>query len=603
MLEEADELVRVLWDLFLPEITSGEPVRFCFSHDMLRDHFVSSSLNDREPLAHICAVARYLFSVSGNRALLLPDALSEGQSGVSKAIILVCQQILAVEEMISEGAQYSENAYFPRLRRLMDENLPLWSANPFTFDEFEDIWKTFAREVWRVEGSSDQTITFEFGSYAGANKSRQFPLSQALFSSGDLAGLAAHCRLDKLRSESADDVWTEIRRERYHLCRRAQRLINSGFLRERLIEQVQNFAGRVSVNDVEKSGVPGQSPRTLSLFISLDVTDWVHEEYRAFLASSETGIRVEDTAEIAKRIDTFLTRRDYVFCALNKLKDCWTVYEGEVEVGAGDPLLLLARQAGIQRGKTLLVGLDPSLTLDEARVRSLGADNSIYVAPVTLSSSLNRSITIRAGGIVEGAVRDLGSKSIFSWLGGLCLDGRTTKYLLPFLPSGIRFGPHEYSAEQLQRVSGSRMDWKSFVAAVARLETDASYDMLFPNGYEARLTVAVPRKRSSERMGFLFDPNGRLSPTLERLGLSDPAIVGFSCPDHRVERPADVRTVAKLLRDLKDHKGRPLTEKERRVAWNRVNTSVVPPSVKRVIAALLKGNPSAQKEVIDELLQ
>jgi hypothetical protein len=603
MLEESDQLVRVLWDLFLPEIASGEPVRFCFSHDMLRDHFVSSNLNDKEPLTHICAVARHCFSVSSNRALLLPDALSEGPIGVSKAIILVCQQILAVEEMISEGTQYSENAYFPRLRRLMDENLPPWSANPFTFDEFEDIWKTFAREVWRVEGSSDQTITFEFGSYAGVNKSRQFPLSQALFSNGDLVGLAAHCRLDKLCSESADDVWTEVRRERYHLCRRAQKLINSGFLRERLIDQVQNFAGRVSTNDVEKTLVADQSLRRLSLFISLDVIDWVHEEYRPFLASSETGIRVEDTTEIAKRIDAFLSRRDFVFCALNKLRDCWTVYEGDVEVAAGDPLLLLARQAGIQRGKTLLAQLDPSLTFDDARVRSLGADGSIYVVPVTLPSSLNRSITIRAGGIVAGVVRDSGGKSVFNWLGGLCLDGRTSQYLLPFLPSGIRFGSQEYSAEQLQRVSGSRMNWKSFVAAVSRLETGASYDMLFPNGHEARLAVAVSRKVSSDRMGFLFDPNGRLSPTLERLGLSDPAIIGFSCPDHRVERPADVRTVAKLLRNLKDRSGRPLTEKERRVAWSRVNTSVVPPSVKRVIATLLKRNPSAQEEVIDELLQ
>lgn len=341
----------------------------------------------------------------------------------------------------------------------------------------------------------------------------------------------------------------------------------------------------------------------LSLFISLDVIDWVHEEYRAFLASKETGIRLEDTAEIAKRINALLVRRGYVFCALNNLKDCWTVYDGIVEVVAGEPLLLLARQAGIQRGKALLAELDSSLTLDEARARSLGADGSIYVVPVTLPSSLGRSITIKAGLIVENADGDSGNEPAFSWLGGLCIDGRMNKYLLPFLPSGIRFASVEYSAEQLQRVSGSRMDWKSFVAAVSRLEADASYDMLFPNGYEARLALAVARARSSERMGFLFDSNGRLSPTLERLGLSDPAIVGFSCPDHRVERPADVRMVAKLLRDLKRRIGRPLTEKERRVAWNRVNASVVPPSVKRVIAALLRENPLAQDEVMNELLQ
>ena len=297
MIDESEALIQCLWNIFLPEIISGEPVRFCFSYDLLQKHFTKSGLTDKQPADHVGAVARNCFSVFGNRAFLSGEALEETSVGFSKAIILVCQQIIAVEEMISDGAQYSENAYFPRLRKSMDERLPSWSANPFSFDEFEGIWKAFAREVWKINGSSHETITFEFDAYAGANKARQFPLSQALFSIGDLSGLATYCRLDRLRSISADEVWSEIRRERQRLGRRAQRLINSGFLRERLIEQVRKFADRRSVPQVSPSGTMSTTIRDLDLFISLDTIDGEGEEYFAFLVSRNSGIRIDETAE------------------------------------------------------------------------------------------------------------------------------------------------------------------------------------------------------------------------------------------------------------------------------------------------------------------
>jgi hypothetical protein len=170
------------------------------------------------------------------------------------------------------------------------------------------------------------------------------------------------------------------------------------------------------------------------------------------------------------------------------------------------------------------------------------------------------------------------------------------------LPYGVRFGEQEFAAEQVQKVSGSRMEWSTFVSALSRLEADAQYEMQFPNGLEARMAVAVRQKSTSERMGFLFDSEGRLSPTLERLGLTDAAIVGFSCPGQRIERPAVLRTVARLLRDLQLRAGRPLTEKERQIAWNRVSGSVAPTPVKRVIETLLGQNPFVRDEVINELM-
>ena len=600
--DESEALVKCLWDIFLPEVMSGEPVRFCFSHDVLQKHFTKSGITDKPPADHIGAIARDCFSVSGNKAFLSQDALEETSVGFSKAIILVCQQIIAVEEMIGDGAQYSENAYFPRLRKFMDARLPFWSANPFSFDEFEAIWKTFAREVWKINGSSHETITFEFDAYEGANKARQFPLSQALFSIGDLSGLATYCRLDRLRSISADDVWNEIRRERQRLGRRAQRLINSGFLRERLIEQVRKFAERRSAPQVTQSGTVSTTIRESDLFVSLDTVDGEGEEYFAFLVSRNSGIRIDDSVEVSARIESVLGRRGYAYCALNNLGDCWTYDGGEIEVAAGNPIVLLAREGNLAKGKAELASRLPMLSWDDSRVRSLGSGGFVCVAPVVLPELPGQAITINAGSVV-GAI-PLGNKDSrqWIWVGGICIDARSRKYLFPYLPTSIRLGDHEFGVESILRVSGTRMQWSTFVDAVGGLESDAEYELLFPNGLEARLSVAIRRESPLERMGFLFDSKGRLSPTLERLEPTVPAIVGFSCPLQRVERPAELRTVANLLRDLQNRTGRRLTEKEQRVTLNRVNGSTAPATVKRLVELLIERQPFARDDVLRELL-
>ena len=597
----SDRFVDVLWELFRPDVASGEPVYFCFSQDLLQDHFARAGIEGsiRE---HIRTSARSCFEVAGAKVHLTPGALEAAETRFSKAILLVCQQVLAVEEMLAEGVQYSENAYFPRLRALMTPELPLWSANPFSFDEFESIWKTFAREVRTLEGSSQETITFEFDAYEGVNKARQFPLSQALFSSGDLHSLIAHARQDGLRSASANEVWDEIRRERHRLTRRAHRLINSGFLRERLIEQTQRYADRLLSHNKEVFSSDEDLIRSASLFISLDLVDGFREEYFAFLVSDDTGRRVENPTEVTKRIDSILGRRGYVFCPLNKLGDCWTFCAGEIDVAPGNAVILLAREKSVPEGKEQLTQCCPSVEWDDSRVRCLGADGDVHVWPVVLQNDLTDSIRLKNG----LPTRDHASVRVglsFAWQGGLCLDSRSNKYLFPYLPTTVRFGDTQFALADMQRASGTRMDWQLFVSSVARLTTDCQFDIQFAGGFQAKLAIGISRSSITERVGFMFDAIGNLSPTLERLGTHDPAIVGFSCPPQRIERPADIRTVARLLRDLQFRTGRALSEKEVQVAQSRVKMSSTPASVKRVVIALLQRNPLVTDEVMNELCQ
>jgi hypothetical protein len=237
---------------------------------------------------------------------------------------------------------------------------------------------------------------------------------------------------------------------------------------------------------------------------------------------------------------------------------------------------------------------------DDFLVRLLGADGHVRVWPVVLPSAITTSIRLKNGFPTGNHALSRAGLS-FAWQGGLCLDSRSNKYLFPYLPTAVRFGDTEFAVAAMQRASGTRMDWPLFVSLLARLTTDSQYDIQFPNGVLAKLAIGISRSSSMERMGFMFDAMGRLSPTLERLGTHDAAIVGFSCPPQRIERPADARTVARLLRDLRLRLGRALSEKEVQIARSRVTMSSTPAAVKRTLNALLQRDPLVTDAVMNEL--
>ena len=110
--DENRKLAAALWAVFHDEIASGERVFFCFSQETLRGELAVVGLGAETPLVAVCAAARSCFHVEGDDVSLRPEALVPGATGISLAIVLVCQQVLAVEEMTRDGRAFSENAYF-----------------------------------------------------------------------------------------------------------------------------------------------------------------------------------------------------------------------------------------------------------------------------------------------------------------------------------------------------------------------------------------------------------------------------------------------------------------------------------------------------------
>lgn len=590
-------LASALWRVFREDIESGEPVFFCFSRDVIGSELADLGISSESFTSVVSEAASTCFFIDGNRVSLRRETFLPDPAGRSLAIVLVCQQILAVEEMVREGGLYTENAYFPRLRSLMSPNLAAYSANPFRFHDFERVWQTFAKEIEACPGSSDDTVTFRFGSYTGIDKARLFPLSQALLSRSDLLEISRRCRKGALTSENVAIVWRELRGARVHLSSRGQRLVHQGPLYERIVDQVRNFARREASEAGASQSSDTDRIGTQMLCISLESTDWNQEDYRAFLTSKDTGKRTEDSRALLAKVQAVLWDRPYVFCVLGSFGDYWEYSEGTVEVLPGQSMLLVSNSTGIHRAAAVLDGLIPAIILDTAQQKSLPGVSGIFVCPVNLPMGLQSGLSIRSGRIVGDG--ETGVRSTYTWLGGICLDIRSRKYLRSALPHGIRFGSREFSVEEIVRVGDASVRWSGLRTIIDKLDEDRSFDLRFPDGHSAKLAIGVRRFSEREHVGFPLDiSTGLLSPVLEQLGDSEASVVGFRELNCDSPKALSVATIAALLTDLRLGLGRPLTIEERDLILRRVAASDVPEGVRGYFETRLLQAPTAQPATI-----
>jgi hypothetical protein len=593
-------LADALWELFRDDIASGDPVFFCFHREILGSALEALGLSHDTVIDGVCAAARTCFDVDGQFVSIRPAALEAGPSGNSLAILLVCQQVLAVEEMESDGLVLTENAYFPRLRSLMSPQLAKYSANPFRFEEFERIWRTFSREIRRIPGSSENTVTFRFDTFSGIDKARHFPLSQALLSRNDLRMLARYCRKSTLLSGTGSAVWTEIRRARGQLSRRGQRLVNMGSLRERIIGQLSSFSR--TVLDVYPLRVQGprleQGP--LALAVTLEVTDWIEESYRPFCISKTTSEPILERTVISSKLDAVLFEREYVFCVAAEFGDYWEFADGTADAPAGVSLLVVGSAAGLQRAAAVLDGLDPPVPLDSGRTHPLEGRPNCVACPVDLPTELRSRVVIRGGRLVAEGSPD--RSLAYVWMGGVRIGSQARKYLRDFLPTHVRFGDTEYQIEDMVGVNGSGLQWAGFCRVLESMADDGSFDIRFPNGRVAKLSVGVRQASDHQSVGFLVDVStGFLSPTLEPVSEGDPAVVGYQELNIDRARPASFGAIVALLEDLSRATGTPATEREIHEILSRIFASLAPNTVKEYIVRRLRSHASIRRSTLSRL--
>lgn len=583
-MDNIDHLIQALWNLYLPDIASGQPVYFCFCQESVRGALKQAGIASDSPLNVICDAATRCFDITARRAILREDALIGRADGRSMAIVLVCQQVLAVETMIDDG-RLSRNAYFPRLRELMSSELRRDRQCPLSPEEFVQIWRTFQREIKRCEGSTAETVTFHFERYEGSNKTRGFPFSQALLSRADLMELQRRGRRDKLLGRRKDEAWRELRGVNRFLSRRAQKLISEGSLQEEILDQARQFLERTPAP-------PARAARRaeadlLELGIGIE-TDYIfNEQFFAFVQRKGTSTPIQDDdAAIHAKLEDILPADGYVFCAPSESDDYWLFEEREVTVTAGRSFVVVARGLGIQRARAILNGVNPSLDVPEERWRGLGLSDDIRACRIELPQTSSFEITFRAGRIAQSR-SSISTSSAFAWLGGVCVDLRARKYLREALPETVRFGSAEFAISDVVGVGEQSIRWSGLKQRLDRLETDATLDLRYPNGNVARLAVAVMPRSIPVRVGFLIESGGTVGTRLQPINDGGHALIGYSETAARPQ-PLSVAELGRLVQELRTRKKSQHSEDECRALVDRVEVSGIPSILKRLIMKHLK---------------
>lgn len=578
MIKPAD-LANCLWKPFLEDISRGGPVYFTFSADLVRALLSQEGYAVSDPVLEVCETARQLYFISGDEAVLYGGALDVGTSGRSFAIILVCQQVLAVESMVRDPSGFSEHAYFPRLRRLMSPYLEEIRTNPFQFAEFEAIWRALARDIRSIPGSSDSSITFRFGVESGVNKARAFPLSQALLTLEDLRVIALRGKL-RLEKASPADIWRILKQLRYYLTRRARRLIDLGVFKERVVEQVLSY---LKVAERTTGRQEQVRPAQQDIIVFRDTSDWFEEVYRAYLRAPDAAPSHDESqiqAELAKR----MAGEAFLVFPLAELGDSWVCSNRSTAIEPGESFLL--------------VGEPVSMSDLEQRLRQQGVESTQFSSFDGLLGTLGPyAVTQRAlvAGASQVTVRNGRVASVdqspgaakYRWAGGLSVDARGLRFLREYLPARIEFSDAEFTFQQLEAVNGRYMSAASFISSLASATGDTSFEMDFPGAHMARLTVAISRLPKEAAVGYPVGVDGSLEIGLVGAAAGNRVVSGFSETVDGLASGFDVRSCAMLLKALRARVGQEVPRAGVEGVCSRVRASKVPEAVRSVMLRLL----------------
>lgn len=189
-----DRWAVALWAHYLPEVGRGSPFYLAADRQLIFSLFSANRFGSggvEDALRNFHTSCRSFIVPDGAQPTISRETFENvGGHVISRSICLAVQQVLVVEQMLQDE-QYSENAYFPRYRRILGiDGGPQQHSNPLGTLSFQRIWSVLAQELRGAPGATQKTVTFSAG--RGPDVNRSLPLSQALFTTHDLLGISLH---------------------------------------------------------------------------------------------------------------------------------------------------------------------------------------------------------------------------------------------------------------------------------------------------------------------------------------------------------------------------------------------------------------------------
>ena len=230
---------NLIWEYFEAIIATGGPLYLTVDayllNKIIEDKF-AVKIDGNKTLDSFNSACNKLFVNFGYYVSISSTAWGKDENNRSLVMCLAAQQILAAEQMYSDEG-FTQNAYFPRYRRLIKVNENI-SSCPMRQNKFIKIWAELEKEILSIDGATYRTITFKQGSSI-RDKNRAFPISQALLSTHDVYQVCKMIR--NLNALSNQDLLFKVRRIRSDLTKRGENIVLNDNLKTQIIAQIRNY--------------------------------------------------------------------------------------------------------------------------------------------------------------------------------------------------------------------------------------------------------------------------------------------------------------------------------------------------------------------------
>lgn len=494
-MDNRSDLINALWSEFSEFVLKGLPVYFTFTRDLLEEVFIREGIHFQDPGELIDESVRTLIDVSGNHVFLKKHALKANEDGLSPAILFVCQQILAVEEMISTE-HYSENAYFPHLRRSLSNQLDTISQNPFDYQEFEEIWRTLSKEIFKQSHNS-KCLTFTLEQTSGVNKAKRFPLSQALFSKQDSVRLIEAIGYRQIRSSDEQALFRRIISNKHILSKRGKRLTSYPWMRDALVRQIRSLSRSVGEVEAIKEVLSKRSLslESLVLKVYLDNVDWFSNEHVVNLFDSKNNL-ISDTSVIHGFFTERVSNNNYCVFIPSDDGDCWLVSDTEYLPAMGDELIVSIEPAN-QKDVLPLLSDYFGTPKDSIRDIRIHRSRTLHAFKLRIGENFNKKISVKSGTIY--VLDHDHEEDTVEFIGGILIDSRQTRFSCLCMPSGVVCSGKEYPLEGTIKINGALHDFENFRREVKSLISDESFSIELVDGAKFILKLApLFKKRDRE---------------------------------------------------------------------------------------------------------
>ncbi|WP_415062096.1 hypothetical protein [Bdellovibrio sp.] len=589
-------LVSILWRPFVEQAKTGDPIFFCFHAEMLVDLFRDARIPYDNPVRLINDVANSLIRIDDGDVEIDQSAFKRNKSGFSCAIILVCQQVLVVEDMVRDPAGFSEKAYFPRLRARI--GLPEKSLNPFTFDDFERVWRQLSLELTSLPGASPKSITFSFGIESGINKARSFPMSQALLSRDDLLVLVQKIGINNAKSSTHESLWGSIRQGRVFLRRRAQRLIGFQILRDRIVDQVRHFLLTVDLSKLQQLKMDRKIGEIAGVGFFKEPIDWTSEEYRMFIHSNSSNQRIFDESEIALEFEEAIRKKGFLVLPPEQTGDVWVKRRQVDLIAPGSMFLIIGSKLEIRRAFELIGKFWPAFTCDKSEEYVLSGRSIEWVVEVYWPKEMPDDLMIYDGAL--SADQRLESARRYDWIGGICLNKIHNRFLRNYLPTKVKFGDLEFSIEECKKINDRVISIQSILSEAGEATEDMLLELHFGEDRVAKISIAHNIMSEGDWMGYKMVKSGCLAPVLDRVDAVDSALIGFNLPFDS-SKSFSVIQISALIKGLYPSDGVTLSGKQLDHIERRLEASIAPRELVSYLQRTIRLKPLLEIETIELL--